>query len=181
MGTVSFLSSFIELKGTEIIMFKTLCILALLGLAQANEMKMVKKWAKKIAQHHFMTSCVGEKTMMKMWEKVEKTANECLQLEPAFDIPLFEGDDGDDMDVNPFITSNKDSKPYHPKSTLWPLDSGLNNLNNSLPIPGTGCTIHTNNSKTEDMLLHTDTNALSRLQPPRNSKSSREKWPKLKK
>ena len=48
--------------------------------------------------------------MMKMWEKVEKTANECLQLEPAFDIPLFEGDDGDDMDdldVNPFITSNQ--------------------------------------------------------------------------
>jgi len=113
MGTtVSFLL-FIELKGTEIgivIMFKVLCLLVLLGLTQANEMKLVKKWAKKIAQHHFMTSCVGEKTMMKMWEKVEKTANECLQLEPAFDIPLFEGDDGDDMDdldVNPFITSNQ--------------------------------------------------------------------------
>jgi len=111
MGTVSFLSSFIELKGTaEIIMFKTLCILALLGLAQANEMKLVKKWAKKIGQHHFMTSCVGEKTMMKMWKKVEETADECLQLEPAFDIPLFDGDDGDmldDSDVNPFITSNQ--------------------------------------------------------------------------
>merc|ERR1712213_42153 len=110
MGTVSFLSSFIELKGTaEIIMFKTLCILALLGLAQANEMKLVKKWAKKIGQHHFMTSCVGEKTMMKMWKKVEETADECLQLEPAFDIPLFDGDDGDmldDSDVNPFIPSN---------------------------------------------------------------------------
>jgi len=92
-------------------MFKILCLLALLGIgAQAIDMKMVKKWAKKIAQHHFMTSCVGEKTMMKMWKKVEETADECLQLEPAFDIPLFEGDDGDmldDNDINPFITSNQ--------------------------------------------------------------------------
>lgn len=40
-------------------MFKILCLLVILGLgAQASEMKMVKKWAKKIAQHHFMTSCV---------------------------------------------------------------------------------------------------------------------------
>lgn len=54
--------------------------------------------------------CRGEKTMMKMWKKVEETADECLQLEPAFDIPLFEGDDGDmldDNDINPFITSNQ--------------------------------------------------------------------------
>ena len=46
-------------KGLQIIMFKILCLLALLGIgAQAGDMKMVKKWAKKIAQHHFMTSCV---------------------------------------------------------------------------------------------------------------------------
>merc|ERR1712170_311480 len=125
MGTVSFLSSFIELKGTaEIIMFKTLCILALLGLAQANEMKLVKKWAKKIGQHHFMTSCVGEKTMMKMWKKVEETADECLQLEPAFDIPLFDGDDGDmldDSDYNPYQQfRGQVAPPYRYKRAVDP-------------------------------------------------------------
>ena len=48
--------------------------------------------------------------MMKMWKKVEETADECMQLEANFDIPLFDGDDGDmfdENDVNPFISSNQ--------------------------------------------------------------------------
>jgi len=85
-------------------------LVCLLIGVQADEYKLAKKWAKKIAEHHFMTSCVGEKTMMKMWKKVEETADECMQLEANFDIPLFDGDDGDmfdENDVNPFITSNQ--------------------------------------------------------------------------
>merc|ERR1712102_263342 len=108
-GTVSFLP-FKKGLPKKLIMKVGLFLVCLLIGVQADEYKMVKKWAKKIAQHHFMTSCVGEKTMMKMWKKVEETADECLQLEPAFDIPLFDGDDGDmldDSDVNPFITSNQ--------------------------------------------------------------------------
>ena len=58
--------------------------------------------------------------MMKMWKKVEETADECMQLEANFDIPLFDGDDGDmfdENDVNPFITSNQGFQtlvsPFH--------------------------------------------------------------------
>ena len=60
--------------------------------------------------------------MMKMWKKVEETADECLQLEPAFDIPLFEGDDGDmldDNDINPFITSNQGFQTLVSYLKLW--------------------------------------------------------------
>merc|ERR1712012_1165499 len=185
MGTVSFLL-FIELKGTEIgivIMFKVLCLWVLLGLTQANDMKMVKKWAKKIAQHHFMTSCVGEKTMMKMWKKVEETADECLQLEPAFDIPLFEGDDGDmldDNDINPFITSNQGFQT---------LPSQVTNRFAQAPQqfagpPGTtlGCTIPINSTEgTKDkLLLPSDTSVLLTLQLLLNLKNSSKKSQRLK-
>jgi len=108
-GTVSFLP-FKKGLPKKLIMKVGLFLVCLLIGVQADEYKMVKKWAKKIGEHHFMTSCMGEKTMMKMWKKVEETADECLQLEANFDIPLFDGDDGDmfdDNDINPFITSNQ--------------------------------------------------------------------------
>merc|ERR1711963_768067 len=109
MGTVSFLP-FKKGLPKKLIMKVGLFLVCLLIGVQADEYKMVKKWAKKIGEHHFMTSCMGEKTMMKMWKKVEETADGCLQLEANFDIPLFDGDDGDmfdDNDINPFITSNQ--------------------------------------------------------------------------
>merc|ERR1711963_187930 len=109
MGTVSFLP-FKKGLPKKLIMKVGLFLVCLLIGVQADEYKMVKKWAKKIGEHHFMTSCMGEKTMMKMRKKVEETADECLQLEANFDIPLFDGDDGDmfdDNDINPFITSNQ--------------------------------------------------------------------------
>jgi len=56
------------------------------------------------------TYCWGQGTMMKYFKKVGEITDECNQLEPPFDIPLFDGDYGDlldDSDVNPFITSNQ--------------------------------------------------------------------------
>merc|ERR1712172_43760 len=134
MGSSVCISSFLtrlktELKGTSSLSFDKSCInknkmeltsqllksalifLVICGLisVEASPHKEVKEWMKKIKDHHFLTKCWGEGTMMAFYKASEKFGMECMQLTPAFDIDLFAEPDneeynmvGDEME-NPFF------------------------------------------------------------------------------
>jgi len=120
MGTSVSFQHFTELKGTRealtmelksqllksVLVFLVFCA----GISvEAGAHKEVKKWKKKIENHHFMTKCWGAGTMMAFYKAAEKFGLECMQLTPAFDIDLFAEPDneeyniiGDEME-NPFF------------------------------------------------------------------------------
>jgi len=72
------------------------------------------EWVKRINHVHFTNKCWGWKTMLGYRQIVDKLAEECIQLTPAFDIKLFENERDEDFAVfedpdeapNPFIGGN---------------------------------------------------------------------------
>merc|ERR1712241_1261079 len=101
---------FTELKGTKealtmelksqllksVLVFLVFCA----GISvEAGAHKEVKKWKKKIENHHFMTKCWGAGTMMAFYKAAEKFGMECMQLTPAFDIDLFAEPDNEEYNV----------------------------------------------------------------------------------
>merc|ERR1711978_83387 len=66
---------------------------------EAGAHKEVKKWKKKIENHHFMTKCWGAGTMMAFYKAAEKFGLECMQLTPAFDIDLFAEPDNEEYNI----------------------------------------------------------------------------------
>lgn len=91
-------------------------VLAVTSVNADMKKKIVKKWMEKIQKHHFMTTCWGEKTMMKYMEGVMAACEECQQMKPTFDIDLFDDmDDDDDNDLfdlkpapsNPFLATQQ--------------------------------------------------------------------------
>merc|ERR1711963_1281847 len=120
MGTSVSFQHFTELKGTRealtmelksqllksVLVFLVFCA----GISvEAGAHKEVKKWKKKIENHHFMTKCWGAGTMMAFYKAAEKFGMECMQLTPAFDIDLFAEPENEEYNVvgdemeNPFF------------------------------------------------------------------------------
>merc|ERR1712038_610216 len=149
MGTSVSFQHFTELKGTEealtmelksqllksVLVFLVFCA----GISvEAGAHKEVKKWKKKIENHHFMTKCWGAGTMMAFYKAAEKFGLECMQLTPAFDIDLFAEPDneeyniiGDEME-NPFFPDSSWTANFtctstfqytHSQSTIWSTDT----------------------------------------------------------
>jgi len=74
-------------------------VLSLAILAEAKNP--YKEWAETIAHSKFLDSCWGEKTAMKHYLMVKKATEECMGLDPAFDLDLFPEEDNS----NPFLVS----------------------------------------------------------------------------
>jgi len=100
-----------KMELTSQLLKSALIFLVICGLisVEASPHKEVKEWMKKIKDHHFLTKCWGEGTMMAFYKASEKFGMECMQLTPAFDIDLFAEPDneeynmvGDEME-NPFF------------------------------------------------------------------------------
>jgi len=82
-------------------------------LLEANadpKMKEIKKWKKKIAHHHFMCKCWGEKSMMNFYEKIHGACEECQTMDPAFPINIFEEDE--DMNLNEIVSESDELNPF---------------------------------------------------------------------
>jgi len=78
--------------------FQLISVLLLLFVCgQSTADPMINKWVDKLKQMHFKCNCWGEKTMMKIHQKVEETCKECEGMPAMLDVfdtlTQFENDD----------------------------------------------------------------------------------------
>merc|ERR1712012_339031 len=78
-------------------MEKALLVL-IMAFGLANAGMDMNKWVEHNKQIHFLHSCWGHKTMMNCRMTVEELKKECNQLQPAFDMSIFDMESDDDDD-----------------------------------------------------------------------------------
>lgn len=78
-------------------MEKALLVL-IMAFGLANAGMDMNKWVEHNKQIHFLHSCWGHKTMMNYRMTVEELKKECNQLQPAFDMSIFDMESDEDDD-----------------------------------------------------------------------------------